>query len=285
MNLPMFSALAVLLAALSGCSSGPALPTPDMVEPAHDAADALPVVLTDPSDIALQDQISGRLMRLGPCLYLQTGARSDLILWGDAVVAAREDEDGWLILNETTEQGFREADWLVGRGGPLPEELDLEAHTPQEVPFACERTSAIHFHSVRLREPPDRSGRPPDPPPPPRPGPSIIESVRNAPGGGGDFPTYEISGSLNPRVALFVHVVGLYRAHDRFGGRPICLTDADAAVVARIRERYADVHPDTRCDWDNGGVIFKESGDPALYVHAKIERGRGLRGRRRGDLR
>lgn len=275
MKLPVILSLPILHGALSGCSPEPASPPPDVVKPAHDAADALPVVLTDPSNLALQDQLSGRLNRRGPCLYLHSAARSDLILWGDAVTAARDDEHDWVIVDNTTKQRFREGDRLVGGGGLLPDGLDIEARTPEEVPFECERSSALQLHSVEVGEPPGRNGGPPDPPPPPPAPPSIIESVRDAPDQVAGFPTYRIRGISDAREALFVHVVGIYRDSDHFGTRPICLTDADTATVARVSERYGNVHPDTRCDWQGGGVVFNETGLPALYIHAKVRCGGG----------
>jgi len=74
-----------------------------------------------------------------------------------------------------------------------------------------------------------------------------------------------------PREALFLHLIETYGANDQFGSRPICLLQLEPARVARIAERMDNVHREDGCEWEQGGVIFRSSGEPAMLMHAAVE--------------
>ena len=288
-------------AMLAACGQSSFDPVPETSQPAHIADDALLVVLTYPTDMGMEALISGTLTRRGPCLYLDTGAQADLILWSDDVKAGRLDGTDWLVNDATTNQRFREGDFLQGGGGHLPETADLEALTPEEIPFECENGSAIQFHSVRKIAKPPRGDGPPDPPPPPPAPPSIIDQVKDAPPDL-NFPKVTVAGMSDPREAMFAHLIGEYRSNDHHGPKTICLTDAPDALVARLDRRFGRIENDRACGWKDGGVILKASGESALFIHAKVDcsgrecaaeggatygnlggEGNGYRMRRKGD--
>ena len=259
------------LSLVAACDSPSSEPVPDMTQPAHMPAEQLPTVLTYPGGPALEALVSGTLRRRGPCLVLDTGSRSDLILWLDDVEGVRLNENGWLIIDNSTGQRFREGDYLQGGGGSLPENLDIEAVTPEEMPFECETGSAIVFYGVRkAKRPETRAGEPPDPPPAPPPPPNVIESVKNQTQSP-DFPLITLSGVADPREALFVHLIGEYRMADHFQNRTICLVDSVTALVARLDRRFPNIEPDRACGWKDGGVILKRNNESALFLHAKVD--------------
>ncbi|MDC0887416.1 hypothetical protein OAS19_06475 [Altererythrobacter sp.] len=74
---------------LAGCAPEQVPPTPDKVQPAFMAKDALPIVLTYPDGPALEAIQAGTLRRSGPCLFLDSGGGNTLILWGDDIRASR----------------------------------------------------------------------------------------------------------------------------------------------------------------------------------------------------
>lgn len=255
----------------SACSDTAPEPGPETTQPAHLTGDALPIVLTYPTETVMEAHISGTLTRIGPCLYLDTGARRDLIVWSADVKATRLDKSDWQINDLTTGQRFREGDFLQGGGGRLPENADLEELTPEEIPFECERGSAVQFHSVKkMPKPASAPGDAPAPPPPPPPPPSVIHNVKKSPPARG-FPEVTIIGIADAREALFAHVIGEYRKSDHFAGRTICLNDVSDALVARLDSRFGQIQPDRACGWQDGGVILESTGESALYVHAKVD--------------
>lgn len=256
--------------ALLGCSQPAPDPVTATTQPPHTAERALPVVLTYADGPALEAIMAGTLRRRGPCLFLDTGAQPALILWGDDVRAARLNEDDWLVTNYTTNQRFREGDFLQGAGGSLPESLDLGAVTPEEIPFECERSSAVIFYGVKKADPPNRAGGPPNPPPPPPPPPGIIEQVKNSPPAPG-FPFITVAGIADPREALFAHVIAEYRDNAQFTQRTICLTDTEGDLVERLNSRFGRIEPDRSCGWKQGGVILQSRGESALFIHAKAD--------------
>jgi hypothetical protein len=244
---------------------------PEITEPAYLAEGALPVLLTYPTGPALEALLSGTLRRRGPCLVLDTGSRSDLILWLDKVDIASTSGADWLVSNSTTNEQFREGDYLQGGGGSLPESLDLEAVTPEEIPFECEHGSAIVFHGVRkVEKPAKRAGDLPDPPPAPPPPPSFLAKVEKHPRSSG-FPVFYVPDVANPREALFSYVIGKSRQSRNSDRNPtMCLTDANDELVERLNRRFGRIKADRACTWDDGRIVVRSNRESAAFIHAKI---------------
>ena len=265
-------AFAVLLASLTGaCADDDNLPVPETTEPEWIAPDALPVVLSNTDGAAMEALITGRLERQGPCIVLRMAQRPMTIIWGEEVSVERVGETGWAVRKTSTGELFEEGDWLQGGGGTYPEDADIAQLAKEAVPSPCLEGQAIQLHSIeRALPPPDIPGLP-DPPPPPPPTPEIMHSQPPEIDGAPDFPTTLVTGYDSPREALFSHVIGIYRKSEHFGSRPICLRDADKAIIGALAGAYGNLHPQSACGWRDGGVVFEATGEPALFVHAAID--------------
>lgn len=258
-------------ATLGACSAEQPEPVPEMIAPATADPSVLPALLRDKSTAGMEAMMAGRLTRRGPCLYLDGGSRAVLILWGDDVRIARLDGEDWVVSNASTNQRFVEGDWLEGAGGYYPADRDVRRLTEDSVPQDCRFVQSGQLHGARKASPPDAGDGPPPPPPPPPPAPRIIDQVEQMTGGDNGFPSVRIRNVADPREALFIHALETYTDPSQYGGRHVCLSDTDAALLERLSKRFKRLHPGEACGWNDGGVVLGENGESALFVHAKVD--------------
>lgn len=230
----------------------------------------LPVLLRDPSSLAMEAIVAGRLTRRGECLYLgYANERYALILWGDADVrVARLDETDWLVNNYTTGQRFREGDMIRGGGGFYSEELSASEITQDSVPEGCDG-QALQIYDARKFDPSMPDGVPSPPPPPPAPSRSrLLDDAFAYESGGFSGPRRTLSAVASAEEAMFVYVLQDYSKDASHK----CLRGADDALRMGLQSRFeTTLHPESACVDDNGRLVLRANGDQAVSVFAQVD--------------
>ena len=258
-----------LVAFLAACEQS-AVPEPEVpvgLFPEPFVPAALPVLLTGEGVGAMEAISAGTLRRSGDCLYLDPSVEDGLIVWGDDTVIEAE-LDGWVVRFPSGLEA-REGDFIQGGGGGLPTGRPISDFTEQPVPEACSMGGAVQVHSVEavrsLTQPDEEL---PDPPPPPPAAPDFLQTVRES--GAAEQGEAAIVDAVDPREALFLHVVSSVRGIGSSNRRPACLRQADPVLLLKIQSRYADVYPAPMCRWENGGVVLRADDTPAVFVDARL---------------
>ena len=248
------SAAALLATAISACTAAP----PERTDATNPDIAGLPVILMQRDDaLAMEALVSGSLVREGPCIYLHTGARRELIVWGDDVRAGKLDGDGWLVTDYTTNERFLPGDMLQGGGGAYPEDADLALIADPAPPAECAGPAVQLYDVHRIGDSPLRT--PPGPPPPPPP-----------PGAG--LAGSPVAPSTRPDVleALFRHQFANNASGQQKKAGGYCLevagTDPDAAFLSRFAGTNPTVYPASDCTFDDVQYTLRATGQPAI-VH------------------
>ena len=232
---------------------------------------SLPALLRDPSSLAMEAIVAGRLTRRGECLYL--GYADDqyaLILWGDADVRlARLDENDWLINNYTTGQRFREGDMIRGGGGFYSVALSANEITRDSVPEGCDG-QVVQIHDARKFDPAMPDGVP-SPPPPPPPAPSrsrLLDDAFAYEPGGFSGPRRTLPAVASAEEAMFVYVLQDYSKDASHK----CLRGAEDALRMRLQSRFqTTLHSERACVDDNGRSVLRANGEQAVSVFAQVD--------------
>ena len=230
----------------------------------------LPALLRDPSTLAMEAIVAGRLTRRGECLYLAYGDdRHALILWGDADVrVARLDETDWLVNNYTTGQRFREGDMIRGGGGFYSESLSASEITRDDVPDGCDG-QAVQIYDAKKFDPAMPDGIPaPPPPPPPASRSSLLDDAFAYEPGGFSGPRRTLTAVTSAEEAMFVYALQDYgRANSHK-----CLRGADDGLRIRLATRFATtLHPEQACGDADGRLVLRANGEQAVSVFAQVD--------------
>ena len=258
-----------IAALLTGCGAdGPGSDVPVGVWPEPGSPDASPVVLTARDMGALEAVSVGRVTRSGRCLQFGDSPGSPVIVWEEGTERVA-DGDGWAVRLPGGDL-VREGDRVQGAGGSLPTARPIADFTAQDVPEECSTQSAMLIHSIDeiLSPPPVDPTLPPPPPPPPQP--SFLEQVRaNDHRGTGRWSV--VRGIDDPRDAMFAHVIAQVEADTTRQRRALCLRQATAATLERMKARFADLHSAPSCRWEDGGVFLRADDRPGALIDARIE--------------
>lgn len=260
----MRRALLAAAGALAGCGEPGGDPVPTLVEPAYLSPDALPVMLRDASNGAMEARISGQLVRRGPCLLLKTGGPDALVLWADKVTIRSDKTGGWRLVHTENGQHLRDQDWIVAGGGHYPPGAPAQQFAATAIPYPCAAYPAVQIYAAERASPPaETEGQPPPNASPPAPDElSLLDP------GSGQGTVTEIRGVSSPREALFRHVVVQRR---RQHAEPLCLADVPPKMLTRLRKEFAAIYHHSQCSWrDGSAVVLAETGAPASFVTASI---------------
>lgn len=119
---------------------------------------------------------------------------------------------------------------------------------------------------------PELQREPQSPPiPPPPPAPNFFDNVRSRVEHSARGDSKAVSDAQGPREAVFLTVIDRFQAKPTYAPRALCLRNSDSELVALIASKRRNIFPEEACRWDEGGVVADETGEPAMFLHARIE--------------